>query len=342
MDTSFHHERIVLSDPGQLIALVPQVLGFHPVNSIVVLNLGGEQGTTVCAAARADLPSRALYSDLAARLAMVLAAQDAHDAMLLIVAGAEQDGTLPHRDLLTKCTAQFAQVDIEIRHRIWSSGTVVGSPWRCYEDASCAGSVAEPVVVAGQPVCERREDIVASLAPVDDDTLARRADLLAGATDTGPSDDRLRLVEAAVDRAVADILPESDEDIVALAMALTDHVVRDACLAQPDEAHALAAERLWTTVVRGVPAPERAEPACLLGMCAYHRGNGVLAGIALDLAVLADPGHRLTYLIRTALSLGVLPSRMQAVATRAAEQARLQLDDTEEARDDDHRQSDAE
>ena len=42
------------------------------------------------------------------------------------------------------------------------------------------------------------------------------------------------------------------------------------------------------------PDPEAAEPATLLAACALLRGDGALAGIVLDRAQQAWPGHRLS------------------------------------------------
>jgi hypothetical protein len=79
---------------------------------------------------------------------------------------------------------------------------------------------------------------------------------------------------------------------------------------------------LWTALVRATPAPECAEPACLLAITAYLRGDGVLAGIALERAEAAHPGHVLATLLRTALLTGMPPEHLEEVTIRAAKAAR--------------------
>ena len=62
---------------------------------------------------------------------------------------------------------------------------------------------------------------------------------------------------------------------------------------------------------RETPDPEAAEPAALLAACALLRGDGALAGIALDQAEQAWPGHRLTGLLRAAWQAGMSPDQVR-------------------------------
>ena len=70
---------------------------------------------------------------------------------------------------------------------------------------------------------------------------------------------------------------------------------------------------------------ERAEPASLLAFYTYLRGDGVLTGIALEQAEKADPGHRLTVLLRESLQSGLPPRHLLKACTRAADRATHQL-----------------
>ena len=56
-----------------------------------------------------------------------------------------------------------------------------------------------------------------------------------------------------------------------------------------------------------LPPPERAEPASLLAVHAYLRGEGVLANMAIDVALDADPGHHLALLLRESIDRGMPP-----------------------------------
>ncbi len=120
------------------------------------------------------------------------------------------------------------------------------------------------------------------------------------------------LVEDALADAAAGRLCLDDARVVALALALSDLEVRDAALARcAGGADADAAEHLWAALVREMPDPEAAEPAALLAACALLRGDGALAGIALDRAEQAWPGHRLTGLLRAVWAAGMPPERVR-------------------------------
>lgn len=324
MDTNRSHSHPdAPRDLGDLIAGVPYTLGFHPARSLIVLILDDGHEVTV---GRLDLPELDHYHLVAEQLRGSLVWQDVTEVALLVVceAATHPDGTLPYGHLMTVCATHFAEAGIETHHQLWAATTSGGSPWASYRDPDCHGSVPDATTLAqtiGGFVYARREDMAAALMPDHDDALARRADLLTAISEIDPHKG-LDLVDNAIELAIDGILPESDQHIIALAASLCDSSVRDACLLQPDLAHRDAAERLWTKLVQATPAPERAESACLLAYSAYQRGNGALTTIALDRALEADPAHRLSELLSTAMTIGQPPSRMREVAERAAASAR--------------------
>jgi hypothetical protein len=131
-------------------------------------------------------------------------------------------------------------------------------------------------------------------------------------------DASLAAVRTALDDAAAGRLALEDEDVVRLGLALGDLRVRDRCLewtvdAVGDEPQAAALEQLWAALARETPDPESAEPATLLALAAFLRGNGGLANVALERAQRAWPGHRLSGLLATAIGAGLSPSRLRGV-----------------------------
>lgn len=331
------HSRINLADPGHLVAAIPHLLGFHPEDSLVVLGVD-EQDSTVRVALRVDLPHHDDHEIVAEYLAHPLRTQRIDSVALVVVTAPGPDQHPLHSALIRTCERAFGASRIAVPIRVWTAATTAGAPWRCYDAFDCAGQVPDPAssplaaatVAVGAVTYDRREDIAATLLPVADELLARRAELLASTAPAAPAvaagRRRLRLVQSAIDRAAAGELPETDEDIVALATALGDHSVRDAVLDIPrDPDRAAAAERLWTALVRATPAPQRAEPAICLAYAAYARGDGVLAGIAADYALAADPGHRLAELLRGALYAAIPPERIRMAAEHAATRARRRL-----------------
>ena len=53
---SEHEYEVRISDPGEVAAALPHLLGFRPEESVVVVGLGGPSGGRVGLTVRADLP----------------------------------------------------------------------------------------------------------------------------------------------------------------------------------------------------------------------------------------------------------------------------------------------
>jgi hypothetical protein len=144
-----------------------------------------------------------------------------------------------------------------------------------------------------------------------------RADDAAGAVPGDAEPTGQALIERALADAAAGRLRLDDERVVALALALSDLEVRDAALGRcaGPGTDLDGAEHLWAALVRETPDPEAAEPAALLAACALLRGDGALAGIALDRAEQAWPGHRLSRLLRAVWAAGIPPERVRDCLT---------------------------
>ncbi|MFI6173648.1 DUF4192 domain-containing protein [Nocardia sp. NPDC051052] len=103
-------------------------------------------------------------------------------------------------------------------------------------------------------------------------------------------------------------------ELAELAAALRDRAVRDAMFALAVGDHAVAAEGLWAALTRALTGRDRAEAAALLGYSAYVRGDGPLAGIALEAAMDADPDHPMAALLETSLMIGMRPDKLRRLA----------------------------
>ncbi len=71
--------------------------------------------------------------------------------------------------------------------------------------------------------------------------------------------------------------------------------------------HAVAAERLWILLTRSLTGRYRAEAAVLLAYSAHLRGDGTLAGLAITIALEADPTHIFARLLNAALERALPP-----------------------------------
>ncbi|HEX5116283.1 MAG TPA: DUF4192 family protein [Pseudonocardiaceae bacterium] len=148
---------------------------------------------------------------------------------------------------------------------------------------------------------------------------------------TGTSRDRLDLVDAAVDRAVADVLPERDHDIAELVLALCDHQVRDASMVQPDLAHTLAAQRLWTALVLATPQPYRTLPASMSTYTAYLLGGAQLFRDSIGYTLDVDPDDR-PGPPSAPVGLIMPPEIVRRAAERTAAHARARIQGSTERR----------
>lgn len=321
--------RIRLSDPAELVAAIPHLLGFHPRQSLVLLALHGKRlGLTL----RADLVDATQAPLLAEQMLAPLARQEPTGVVLVVIGGEYQtDHGPPHRDLIEVFDETLAAAQVPLVHAIWTAATAAGAPWRCYDDPACAGTLADPAatplaaaaVAAGVVTFGAREDLVALLADRDPDALSRRSALLQAADGEHPLSARLvarrlALLERLHRQAGSGDVVLDDHSVAEVASALCDHRVRDACLPWCTGPDAVATERLWLALVRATPAPERAEPAALLALVVYLRGDGALAGVALDAAQQACPEHSLSALLRAALDGGLPPDVLRTVAIDAA------------------------
>lgn len=179
------------------------------------------------------------------------------------------------------------------------------------------------MVAAGGVTFASREELAGLLVGDEPEVLARRADLLRAAEADHPMNAELRARRLARLKelhreAAAGRVELGDGIITEVASALCDHRVRDACLQWCTGRDAAGAERLWLALVRATPAPHRAEPAALLALVAYLRGDGALAGLALDVALQSCPDHSLSGLLRTALEGGLAPEVLHTVVADAA------------------------
>lgn len=332
--------RVRLTDPAELIAAVPHLLGFHPRDSLVVVALDGRRlGLTL----RADLPPPGEEDLLAEQVVLPLLRQRPTAVLLLVVGGPPgPDGDVPGRAVIDAVDDALANEGVGVEHAVWTAGTQPGALWRCHDDPGCGGAVDDPAVsalaaatvAAGVVTFGSREELAALLAPDPPEVLARRASLFEAADAEHP----LRPEAAArhardLARLHADAargeLALDDEAVVAAASALCDHLVRDSCLGWSVGEEAAAAEQLWLALVRAVPGTARAEPAALLACTAYLRGDGALAGLALEAALAASPEHALARLLRAALDDGLPPGLLRSVARDAATDAAVTLGSAE-------------
>ena len=345
--------RVRISDPGEVAAALPHLLGFRPRESIVLVGLVGATGR-VGLTVRADVPAAEATAALAGTLADSIATDDPASVLVAVVSEAPDEPgpsglDLPHRGLLHAQLLALAERDIPVRDgmlvrdgRWWSydcrhpcCAPGAGTPLPSGVSALEAASVATGQVVAGD-----RAELLARIAPVGEPA---RSTMEALAWRVGDRYARAALAdrEAVARRSWTTILravarcrashevaaaPLPDRDVAQVLWALSDVLVRDRALGLAVGEDAAAAEALWTECTRRAPAPLDAAPATLLAVSAWLRGDGAMANVALDRALASRPSYRLARLLRDGLAACLPPEELRTMVRGVA--ADLAADDS--------------
>lgn len=330
-------EQDVLSvrSPGDLLAVIPYLVGFRTDDSLVVVGLS-EPRPHIVFTCRSDLPETRDPVELTQRarhIAYVLAVQEPDCAMIA--------GFGPGVRVTPMVDAVLAELElygIPVREalraedgRYWSylcvSGPCCpadGTPYDAY-----ASEVAADATLAGCAVLPNRAALAAVVAPVDgaDRAAMRRATLDAeerfgelvtreltanasGASDRPLVNAGIAAVIEAIDRHTAGGRL-SDDEVAWLAALLTHLRVRDEAWVRvdvrDDQEYRQATRELWADVLRRVEPEYVPAPAGLLAYTAWRDGDGGLANVALERGRLADPDYTMTELLEKLLATATPP-----------------------------------
>ncbi|WP_188989557.1 DUF4192 domain-containing protein [Saccharopolyspora thermophila] len=359
---------ISLTDPAELLAAVPHLLGFHPTDSLVVVTLRGLQAVSrLGATLRIDLPCPQHIRGFGERLLTGPLRRTRLEAALLVVVGHRphvetcgdvcagtcspapepsaveplSGGGPPYAGLVEEIRETFRRDGIGLAHALWTPEIRAGAEWCCYHDPECTGAIPDPrssalaaaMAAAGAVTFDSRDELRALVAPESPEAVARVSakldalteDLIEG-SDQQRVAESLRTVLGAIER-TASGAALTEDDHVRVLLAVSDTRVRDLVLGSTLGGAARAAEELWLTLVRKAPEPELAEVAALLAFSAYLRGDGALAGVALERIERTSPDHRLGTLLRRALDVGIPPAELAVIARDAAEDAQLMIEE---------------
>ncbi|MGY1640989.1 DUF4192 domain-containing protein [Geodermatophilus sp. SYSU D00703] len=340
-----------ISDPGDIAAALPALVGFQPHESVLLLALGGPSGGRVGLTVRADLPGRGSSAAVARALACSVATDDPAGVVVAVVSEAPDDtdplpgqpedevvAGLPHRDVVHDLVVALAGLDIPVRDAL----LVRRGRWWSYDcpQACCAPDGGTPLpagvtelevasVASGVVVERDRAALEARIAPLDGRALAamealtwRVGDRRARAALENPDAEARRSWDTVV-RGLGRCRPGAaerlgDRDVAGVLWALADIRVRDRALTFALGDDAAAAEALWTECTRRAPAPLDAPPATLLAVSAWLRGDGALANVALDRALTSRPTYTFARLLSQGLTACLPPAELRAMITATA------------------------
>jgi Domain of unknown function (DUF4192) len=337
--TTTQSRRIRLESPIELVGLVPYLFGFHPSDSVVVLTLAGPR-REIGFRARSDLGSDRETVPLARHLTEVLVRNQAEEVVIIVYPPDDWTGKI--ETLHAAFEAALAAADI----RIIEFGRVQKGRWKsllCRDPSCCpadgapippeagaASVVAAEMVYAGATALPSRAALVATLQPrgwpdraaMDKATTRAEEEWIARLLDGGSLGEwRVeveRLHSVVIDRWSVGDQTLQDDEAANLIVGLSDRRVRDRCLAVVDSPARPAATALWAELVRRAAPPDVAPPATLLAWAAWQAGDGALANIALDRALISDPTYELARLLAHCLAHGLPPSAGAGVAKLAA------------------------
>jgi hypothetical protein len=310
-----------LTTPHDLLAAIPFLIGYHPIDSLVLVSIKDE---SVGMAMRIDYPVREDEYFFDAMVAHC-SAEGADGALIVAYQALDQsDGDR----VLAQVTAALSRAGIAIYESILIAQGYFRS-LLCHDITCCpvegrpvpplhSSRIAAESVVAGHPMPFAT---FATFAELNDSV---RANLLA---DEAPWLDRVkksfvdphcsRLNEYQRDGATAvidlanDFLVNgisSDQDLIAHVIGrLSDIQVRDFALGSHDSESIDAYRTMWLHLLRSAPTGFIAPVATLAAAVAYESGDGALARAALARAFDDTPTYSLATLLQRVFSAGWPP-----------------------------------
>jgi hypothetical protein len=326
--------------PDAVLAVVPHMLGFYPSKSLVVLGLGEQNRVMVTF--RYDLPQppdSELAEDIAEHACYVLGRERICSALL--VGYGPEDLVAP---VIGAAAVRLIGSGVEL-HEVLRADS--GRYWSmlCNDPACCppggrsydpgshpaaaamteAGLAAQPDREALARTLQRPAGSADVIARATSRALLRLLQLTELGEADGDRDPQLRAtrigrreVQRAIRRYRAGETIDSIEHLAWLAVLAADLRVRDDAWARMDPAYRDHHCRLWTDVLRCAALDYAPAPAALLAFTAWQAGNGVLAAMAVDRALSADPGYSMARLLTGAIEAALPPSAARLPMTPAA------------------------
>lgn len=331
-----------MSSPSDIVAALPVMLGFHPAESLVVMCLRGPRrrnGLTM----RIDLPDPEHYAAVADDLAHRAERDGAATVVgVCYTAGQDVDGELPRRALIDALASALTRRGIDwlelllVRAGRWYS--YVCTKECCPREGTAIEATPNGEMLAlearaaleGHAVLGSREELEASIrGPV----AVREAVLRDSYQRIGESfydevrvrgadhalERTLELARTAYERFVGGDHALADDDAIRILVGLEDKFARDALLTWVLDGHPEELIIFLSALAR-CALDENAAPVCSALACvAYQVGNGALANVAVDRALLSEPDYSLARLINASLQAQIEPAEIRAMAKRTRE-----------------------
>jgi Domain of unknown function (DUF4192) len=306
------------SGPGEVLQVVPYLLGFHPEQSVVLIALRGRR---ILVSARYDLEAP---PEMAVPW-MVAAGRERATSILVAVYSDLLDGPpLAHREHADRLAELAGDRELTVTDRL----AVGADRWWSYDcsNAQCCppegtlldrnGAVAVGAVAEGLVSLPRRSDLEAELAPLPVRVAEVSAELERAEQGT-PVDLSAEEVRARDWATVRRFVRESEqrqgsipaEEAAAVLRALLDLHVRDATLGHLAGRPRPQVTSAWRELVQVAPPAWRAPVATLYAFWCYAAGQGARTNVAIEAALAADPDYSMAHLLDQLVASGVNPLR---------------------------------
>lgn len=341
LDPTEHFTHLHVDNPGELIAAIPAMLGFFPTRSLVVALLstdslppGMETFQAVIRFDIDDATTRHLARQVADSVDTICLRENLASPMLIAVDDRDNAAT-------TAVDVVFALLEagLEPRHAWWVENIATDEEYHDLLRFGRVGRVSDPRastvaldhVLNGRQIHGSRAELVDFLAPnpalatqvrpLIDPAATKYRDRLAATNTTDCAIHHRREATGWIlaQIGVADETPRTARDLARIIVLLRDRTIRDIMYSLAATRWHGEAEALWRQIASVTDGSDHAQAATLFGYSAYYRDNTVLAAIAIDAALQADPDHTITQLFEVSLSGGIRPDQIRRLAQAGAE-----------------------
>jgi hypothetical protein len=266
--------------PEDVLAVVPQVLGFHPAESVVMLTFGGAVGFH----ARVDHPDSADGIDpcLAALIKPCRLHEVPRVLLVLYTADEPMARTVCQHALINYPAAGIEVVEVLHAHDGTFASFLHGDGERRPYDTTGHPLTAHCAVEHGNAPVGSRADLARALQRVDHAVAADQVWRWVDDRRVG-EDEVQRMADLVVIHALGKV-PLDDDTLARLLADLQHGELRDAAWLGMTRESARDLTEFWSEVVRRSPTEFVTPAALILGLAAWLAGQGALAWTAHDLA----------------------------------------------------------
>lgn len=307
---------LAINSHGDLVAYVPNMLSFHPDNSMVCLSLDGGPSC------RVDLPeSPEDMSEFLDSLCDIYLRRHPARQVALLAFGQSGPDCLEALGALAEALSRHGRGP-NLAAMLWVNGdeyfdVLEGTPGTV-DPSSRLRMAAEFVARGKEQPTGRRSDLAAALqgdpAPVA--VLLPRAAKRMALMDIAELHAETEWFATRLEVFLADRKPLSDAEAVRVLAALGEGGVRAAAEMRMTCADAAVHTEFWHDLVRRAPEEARAMPATMLALSAYLDGQGARARVALD--QIAGERPPLANLVEGIVDQAVNPRELERVMRAAA------------------------